>query len=402
MKKEISISNLKLGMFVVEVTQQAGKVKIKSQGYVRTQRAIDMLKDKKVERVIVDLAKTLQPKQREPLPELEPVVPENNLKKVDKTPTAGFTQELGRAATLYSTAKNIQLQAFDNMKAGKPIDTVAMKEVADGFIDSVFRNQDALACMTRMREKDSYLIEHSVNVSIVMTIFARHLGLDRDVIHALATGALLHDLGKIGIPDSVLNKPSRLTDEEMDIMRSHVTLGYEVLKRSGELDPISLEVVRDHHEKLDGTGYPNFKIADELSSYARMITIVDTYDAITADRCYQKARNPITAFKILRAESGDSFDEELVTEFISCMGIHPIGTLVKLKSNKLGVVIKSNFINPLCPEVNVFYSLTNKSHIEPRVVNLSASNINDEIERSVKPDDFNIDMIKFFKQVLLP
>lgn len=402
MKKEIPISDLEIGMFVVEVTQQAGKIKIKSQGFVRTQRSIDMLKGKKVERVIVDLDKTLKPKVSEPVPEQVADEPDISPKKVDKTPTANFTQELGRAATLYNTAKDIQYQAFDNMKAGKPIDTNAMKEVADGFIDSVFRNQDALACMTRMREKDAYLMEHSVNVSIIMTIFAKHLGLERDIIHALATGALLHDLGKIGIPDAVLGKPSRLTDEEMDIMRSHVTLGYDVLKRSGELDPISLEVVRDHHEKLDGTGYPNYKVADELSDYARMITIVDTYDAITADRCYQDARTPVTAFKILRAESGDSFDDELVAEFINCMGIHPVGTLVKMKSNKLAVVTKSNFVNPLCPVVNIFYSLVNKGYIEPRVVNLSAANVSDEIERSVKPDDYNINIKKLFKQILIP
>lgn len=403
MQKEIPVSKLRPGMYVAEVLQQSGKLKIKSKGLVRTDKAIAMLKSKGVEVVAIDLSKSLLSKEPEaPVQEVVAEPEAQGPRVVDKTPTVSLKKEMGVAVSLYQDAKSIQEQAFENMKAGKPIDTNAMKEVADGFIDSVFRNQDALACMTKMREKDAYLMEHSVNVSIIMTIFARHLGIERDVIHDLATGALLHDLGKIGIPDEILNKKGRLSDEEMSVMRSHVTLGYEVLKRSGELSPISLEVVQDHHEKLNGDGYPNYKSSDELSMYARMISIVDTYDAITANRCYQNARTSVTAFKILRSESGECFDEELVAEFISCMGIHPVGTLVKMKSNKLGLVTRSNFVNPICPEVNVFYSLTNKGYIEPKTIDLAANNVTDEIERSVKPEDFNIDMIKFFKQVMLP
>jgi HD-GYP domain-containing protein (c-di-GMP phosphodiesterase class II) len=225
--------------------------------------------------------------------------------------------------------------------------------------------------------------------------------MEREVIHHLATGALLHDVGKIGVPDQVLNKSGRLTDAEMVHMRNHVTLGYDVLKRSGELSPISLEIVGDHHERLDGTGYPNGKTEAELSLYSRMIAIVDTYDAVTASRCYQDARSPVTAFKILRSESGKGYDPKLVAEFIKCMGIHPVGTLVKMKSNKLGIVIQSNYVNPIAPKVHVFYSVVNKSYIEPRIIDLAAPNCTDEIEKSVKPEEFKVDIIKYFKEILL-
>lgn len=411
--KEFDISDLKPGMFVDKVLEQSGKLKVKSKGMVRSPEVIESLSKQGVLKLRVDLSKSLKEiqdlypeEQTEELVEevCDDIAEKQEPSSTNKAPTksVSFEQEIDQANQLYDQAKKIQSQALENMKAGKPINTKAMKDVADGFMESVFRNPDALACMTRMRDKNAYLMEHSINVSIIMTIFAKHLKLEKNIIHQLATGALLHDLGKIGIPDKILDKPSRLDDHEMSQMQSHVTLGHTVLQRSGELSQIILEVVEDHHERLDGTGYPNGKTADELSLYARMIAIVDTYDAITATRCYQDARTPITAFKILRAESGTKYDTKLVTDFINCMGIHPVGTLVKLKSNKLGIVIKSNYVNPIAPKIHIFYSVTNKSYIEPKVIDLADANVEDEIDKSIKPEDFKIDMVKYFKEVLLP
>ena len=397
MLQEYPITDLKPGMFVDEVIEQSGQLKVKSKGMVRTEKAIASLAGQGVLKVIVDLSKS-----KIDTPVVSKQVSENATTSANAaTKTTSFEQEISHASSLYQEAKDLQKQALNNMKEGKPINTEAMKQLADGFIDSVFRNQDALACMTRMRNKDEYLMEHSINVSIIMTIFAKHMKMDKDIIHQLATGALLHDLGKIGVPDLVLNKPGKLTDAEMEKMKSHVTLGYNVLQKSGDLSPISIEMVGDHHERLDGSGYPNNKTDEDLSIYSKMIAIVDTYDAITATRCYQNSRTAVTAFKILRSESGTGFDESLVNEFIQCMGIHPVGTLVKMKNNKLGLVVKSNPINPISPVVHIFYSLGNKSYIEPKIIDLSQPSITDEIERCVKPEDFKIDMLKFFREILI-
>lgn len=399
MQQEFEINDLKPGMYISGVIEQSGSVKIKTQGLVRTANAIAKLADKGVMRVTVDLDKS---KLSEDITSEHPPVDEQKEQApATQVNPVHFDKEISKASALYQEAKQLQVQAFDNMKAGKPIDTTAMKEVADGFIDSVFRNQDALACMTRMRIKDEYLMEHSINVAIIMSIFAKHLNLERSVIQDLATGALLHDLGKIGIPDTVLHKQGKLTSKEFNQIQQHVNLGFNVLTKSGDLSETSLEVVQDHHERLDGSGYPNGKKEEQLSIYARMIAIVDTYDAITADRCYQNARTPVSAFKILRSESGTSFDGELVSEFIKCMGIHPVGTLVKMKSNKLGIVVRSNPVNPIAPTVNIFYSVANKCYIESKTIDLSASNCIEEIDRSVRPEDFKLDMIKFFREILL-
>ena len=393
MLKEFNVNELVPGMFVAEVTKQSGSFSVKSGGFVRTDEAIQNLIAKGVHQVMVDMDKSEHLKE-ELVEEVEtPAKPQ-----VKKT---SFDEEIGRAKKLYAQAKTLQRQALKSMQAGRPIDTDAMKEVADGFIDSVFRNQDALACMTRMRQKDDYLMEHSVNVSIIMSIFAKHLQIEQDVIHELATGALLHDLGKINVPDEVLHKPGRLTEEEMVIMKSHVMLGYDIIKESKGLSDTTLEVVLNHHERLDGTGYPNNKSENELSVYSKMISICDTYDAITASRVYQNARTPIMAFKILRKESGVGFDANLVAEFINCMGVHPVGTLIQTKSNKLGIVIKSNFVNPLCPVVKVFYSLTNKMFMPAKVIDLGRPNIDDEIAKSVRAEDLGIDLNKVMKQIVL-
>ena len=393
--KEFTISQLKPGMYIAQVIEQSGSLKIKTQGLVSTQQAISKLSDQGVTKVLVDLSKSKLVEDTPPSKQTESAPVQ------EKAKTVSFEKEINKASELYQQAKQIQSKTFDNMKAGAPIDTDAVQGAATGLIDSAFRNQDALACMTRMRGKDQYLMEHSINVAIIMTIFAKHLKLDKDVIQELATGAMLMDLGMIGISNSILNKKGELTEQERVTVEQHVNMGYKVLSRAKGLSPLSLEIVQDHHENVDGTGYPNNKTAEQLSMYAKMAKIVDSYDAITAERSYKSAKTPVSAFKILRSESGSVFDQDLVNEFIKCMGIHPVGTLVKMKSNKLGIVVKSNPVNPIAPSVNVFYSVGNKCNIEPKIIDLSAKGVTDEIDRSVKPEDFKLDMLKFFKQVLL-
>ncbi|MFT6529927.1 MAG: HD-GYP domain-containing protein (c-di-GMP phosphodiesterase class II) [Psychrosphaera sp.] len=395
MKQEYLIEQLVPGMYVAEVVKQIGKLKIKTQGLVRSQTAISALAKQGVTAVLVDLSKSKIKQPSTPSKKTEKFNQEAAVKSVS------FEQEINTASNLYQQAKGIQNTAFSHFKSGYTLDVEQHHALADNLIDSVFRNQDALACVTRMRDKDQYLMEHSINVAILMTIFAKHLGIDKNIIQSLTTGAMLLDLGMISLNDKILTKPSALTDAEIEKIKMHVPLGVNVLSKSKRLNQISLDLVATHHERLDGSGYPNQLSNEQLNQYSRMIAIVDSYDAITAQRSYQKAKTPINAYKELQKQAGTKLDTSLVAEFIKCMGLHPVGTLVQMKSNKLGIVIKSNKQNPLSPVVNIFYSVNNKSHIEPRIIDLASAKVTDEIERSVKPEDFKIDMLRFFKQVLL-
>ena len=386
-------------MYVQSVTKQTGKIKIKNQGWVKTQAGVQQLIKAGILEIEIDPDKTIIAQSPPVASETVKVVPP---KQRDPWHTThSVEKEMDKALKLYTEAKQLQTKAFTDIKAGNTIDIAPFKELASGFIDSVFRNQDALACITRMREKDTYLLEHSINVSILISIFAKHLGFDKALIEELATGALLHDIGKIQIPDEILNKPGKLTDDEYQVMQNHALFSKQILEKSG-LKGIAVDIAGYHHERLDGTGYPFAKQADEISQYVRMASIVDVYDALTAERVYKAGMEPIKAFKILKDGCPDSFDGELLTKFIQCIGIHPVGTLVKLSSHKVGLVTKSNPSSPLKPVVKTFYNAKHAHYTEVTDIDLAHHRAQDSLEAAVKPADFNIDLIRFFKHSILP
>lgn len=395
MLKTIAITELTPGMYVEAVTKQSGNLKIKTQGLVKTQALVDKLKKAGILELTIDLSKSV-------LKDVKTTTPVTSTTSAPVTdPHARpepVSKELPRAQKLYDEAKQLQQKAFDDIFAGKTIEVAPFQEVAQGFIDSVFRNQDALTCMTRMREKDAYLLEHSINVSILMSIFAKHLQLSPDVILQLATGALLHDIGKIKVRDEVLNKPGKLSDSEFAEMREHVVFSRQILEHSG-IGGITLEVAALHHERLDGKGYPFGYQGEQIGQYARMIAIVDAYDAMTADRCYKVGMPPLNAFKILLKDAGSCFDKDLVQRFIQAIGLHPVGTLVKLTSERLAIVTEANPLSPLQPVVKTFYHAKFNRYTEIKDINL-AKQKEEEIELAVKPDDYKIDLLKFFKTAL--
>lgn len=397
--RRINIESLSPGMYVVSVERQKGDVVLKSEGIVRDERAVNALRERGVLEVTVDPKRSLHGvfENIEPVATTPVKTPEKDDGFKRLTPKVSFEAEVGKATELYAEAKTLQQKAFDNLRAGRPIEVGPMQSLAGGIMESVFRNKDALLCVSRMREKDAYLLEHSVNVSILMTIFSRYLGFDEAAIHELATGALLHDIGKILVPDGVLNKPGKLTEDEFDVMRRHVTSGVEVLGKTPGVTPRMLRVVAEHHERLSGDGYPNNLVGEQISQEGRMIAIVDTYDAITATRVYKDGSPSIKAFRILREESGTGYDAALVTDFVRAIGVHPVGTLVKLKSQKLGLIVRSNLAQPLKPVVKVFYNAKLKQHIPVVDVDLSETRHHDEIESSIKPEQYKLDLFKFFK-----
>ncbi|WP_440055286.1 HD-GYP domain-containing protein [Pseudoalteromonas sp. T1lg65] len=402
----IGINELEPGMFVVNVVKQTGQIAVKSKGWVRTAASIEKLKNCGVIEITVDPSKRLsehppteaaeEPKEVEQPPKTQTEDPPDPFEK-----TVSVESELQLATKLYEEAKSLQQKAFENVKTGKAIEIDAFKEVASGFIDSVFRNQDALACITRIREKDAYLLEHSVNVSILMAIYCKHAGFSRALTEELTTGALLHDIGKIEIPDSVLHKKSKLSDDEYTLMKAHAKYSYEILLSSG-FSTIACEIAGLHHERLDGSGYPYGKSAENIPNHVRIAAILDVYDALTAERVYKEGMTPIRAFRAIKEDCPRHFDPDILAKFIACIGIYPVGTLVKLSSGKVGVIAQSNSEYPLKPVVKVFYHAKHMHYIEVTDIDLSAKRVNDELESAIKPEEFKLDLIKFFKMSMLP
>ncbi|WP_018692746.1 HD-GYP domain-containing protein [Algicola sagamiensis] len=397
MIETLDVDQLEPGMFVNSVLKQKGRKKIKTKGWVRTAEAIESLKRSGILVVTVDTDKRLPGEDEQEEPEEEPIEEDEEDEMVDgKIP---IKKELIRAEDIYREAKVLQRKALSCLKSDLPIDVGSFIDIGGNMVNSVFRNHDALSFMTRIRSKDEYLLEHSINVAILMAIFGKFLEMDKQTILSITIGALLHDIGKIKVPDEILNKPGKLTEEEFCEMKMHVVHGRNALLEH-DVDELTLEVAAFHHEKLDGTGYPHALDADELSIYARMIAICDVYDALTGDRCYKDGMPPVAALKILRKDSGPHFDTDLVNKFINCMGVHPVGSLVKLKSDKIGLVMESNKAEPLRPIVKTFYSTKFYRYTEIRDINLADPKISDDIESPAKAEEYKIDLHRFVNTVL--
>jgi len=394
MLKVIDIGELRPGMFVNQVTEQQGLLKIKSKGIVKTESAIEVLKNKGILQLEIDLSKSKFP-QAESQQEEQPahMEPEKN------KPVKSDSESLNTANDLYQQAKGIQQQFFEDIRTAQASDMAPMQNLSADILDSVFENSNALACLTQIKDKDQYFLEHSLNCAILMTIFAKHMGLDKALIEELCLGALLMDTGMVTVPDDILQKKKKLSANEWGVIMPHVDFGIEMLEQCGELTDASLHVIANHHERLDGSGYPAAKAGDDISTYGRMAAIIDTYDALISDRPYRLGLTPTNAMKKLLAESSGTLDQTLVQQFIKCIGVHPVGSLVKLKSGKLAIVTKANSDDPLNPSVYVFYSVKAGHYSETKRVNLSKSQ--DEIESCVRPDEFKINLTKFFKEVFL-
>ena len=400
--QKLALSELKIGMYVLSVLAKNKDVSIKSEGYISKQSQITRLQSLDITHVVIDPTKTKIAEKSVNVVELETVDDfENTEKKHEQAHKASLDGELLKAQKLYTNAKDLQKKLIESISNKQPISIETVKENTNEFINSIFRNQDALLCMLQLRIKDDYLMEHSLNVSILMGIFCKHLKIERSITEELVLGAFLHDLGKVLIPDHILHKPGKLSEEEYDIMKQHVNFGVKLLKSLSNIPDLALSMVQDHHERLNGTGYPNQLSGEQLSQYSRMIAIVDCYDAMTAERIYKSGMQPIQAFKILTKEASNSYDAELVEQFIQCLGLYPVGTLVKLKSGKLAFVSQVNLQKPLTPCVRVFYSIKHKQAIAIQELDLSKSKYNDEIESCVQPHEFNLNILSFFKEAFL-
>ena len=385
----IPVNQLQPGMYVLAIASQTGAMEIAQTGLVTNRQQVDALIRRGVLTVRVDLA-------RSKLPGIEQVVSPSPAHSAGSARPAGSGEgrEL-KIRRLYQEARELQGKFIRHLKAGEPIDITPLAAVAEEMVDTMFTHGDAMLCLARIRAKDAYLMEHSMNVAILLANFGRYLGLERNVLKELTLGGLLHDVGKIMTPDEVLNKPGKLTDEEFGVMRQHVVHSYDILSNTAGITPTMLEVAANHHERLDGTGYPQRLKGEQLSLYTRMSGIVDVYDAVTADRVYKQGMQPTQAFRVLLKGINQHFDAELVTKFIKCMGVYPVGTLVQLSNQRLAVVMQRNEQQPLKPLVKVIYHATQRHYLEVQWLDLARNGGQESIESTVDPKEFGINLANF-------
>ena len=277
-----------------------------------------------------------------------------------------------------TSAIRIQHEAQDTIEAlmadirsGRHAELESIEPAVQGIVDSVFRNSDALIQLGGIRTRDQYTFAHSVSVSALLAAFARTLELGSDITRQLSIGGMLHDIGKTRVPDSILNKPGKLSDGEFEEMRHHAQYGVDILSEVPWISPIALQVTGLHHERYDGSGYPNRLKGSQISPYGQMASIVDVYDAITSVRVYHSAMSPAEAIRKLQEWAGQYFNAELVSHFIRSVGIYPLGTLARLESGRLAFVTGHSDTSLLRPQVRVVYDMRSHSKLEPCNLDLS-------------------------------
>ena len=295
---------------------------------------------------------------------------------------------------ILNEAKNLVRKVLSETYEGKAVEVAPFEEIADRMIESVMDDADAMKCISALRTKDAYLLEHSVNVAFLLVTFGKHLGLDKTMLKEMAVGGILHDIGKIKVDNEVLHKPGKLTPEEFAHIKLHQVYAVEIMEQTQGLAQVSKDVCLMHHEKLDGRGYPKGLKGDEIPLHGRMSCIVDIFDALTATRCYKEAMSPAAAFKILISLTPFHLDQALVYEFIRCVGIYPVGSLVQLSDERIGIVWEAKDRDALHPVVKCFYSLKHKRYTEVTMVDLRKAEVN--IERGVSPGTLDVDPTPFY------
>jgi putative nucleotidyltransferase with HDIG domain len=355
MRKRISIDQLKIGMKVEKLDRSwLATPFLRHRFTITASEQIEQLQASGIQQLDVEaddadehsvsIVPAIAAEAEVPQPIALPLEPEPS--------TIPFAEELPAARQVYKAAKLIIQQAMEDVRMGRALNMEAVSDVVGSMADSILRSPDALTSLTRLKQFDEYTFFHSINTSVLALSVGRHLGYARAPLLQLGTGMLLHDIGKTQVPIEILNKPGRYEADEFEIMKQHVLRGAEILSNTAGLTDMCLQPGLEHHERVDGTGYPHHRSKVHLSQFGLIAAIVDIYDAVTSDRCYHKGKTPHETLQLLyQMGTQGHVDGALVQQFVQVVGVYPVGSCVLLNTGETAIVKQFNHHAPIRPLV---------------------------------------------------
>jgi HD-GYP domain-containing protein (c-di-GMP phosphodiesterase class II) len=402
MLKKIDASELKVGMFIHDL--DCGWMEhpfVRNQFALTADAEIARIRQAGIHGVVIDCSRGLDSGNAPTLAQAQAATEAEITAIVLNKPAVervSVEEEIYRAARVHKQAAGMVRTVMADARLGKAVELDKVGPVVQSVTESILRNQGALLSLLRIKNKDDYTFLHSVSVCALLVAFCRARDMDEDTIYQAGLGGLLHDTGKALVPDAILNKEGRLTDEEFGIIKRHPRDGHDLLLQTPDIGQIPLDITLHHHERRDGSGYPDRQADSSISELAQMAAIVDVYDAITADRCYHKGLPAAEALRKIYEWSKFHFNPALVQEFIRCIGIYPVGTLVMLESGKLAVVSQQNGASLLAPQVTVFFNTRTQSYLMPHSIDLARPfgyGGGDKILRHESPAAWGVDPMKY-------
>lgn len=389
--QKISVDEIEIGMYLGDVFDSHGHLLFTEGTAVSNPSQIEMLKKHGIDSVYT--LKTVYNSD----PENKIVIDETEIISRERA----YYKELTRAKEVHRVTLQAAREALISARLGKLVLVKNIENAAEQIVDSVLRNADALVSLAQLKGYDEYTYVHSVNVAVLITALAHSMGYKKDKLVQAGLGGLLHDIGKMGIPESILNKKGKYTTGEFTIMKRHPEIGINILKGYKNISDFSKTVVIQHHERYNGSGYPMQLAGGQITEIGLIAAVSDVYDAMTTDRIYRAAWTPHRALSMIFQGCDVEYSRHIVELFTKHLGIYPVGSFVKLSTGEMGIVIRIEQGEILAPDVLILYSENGKKLQQPKEYKLlkMQREIGKQyrIVQSLNPKDYDISVDTFVK-----
>ena len=403
MKQKIDISELRQGMYVSGLDRPWLESPFPFQGFlINSDIELDELKEL-CQFVYIDLERGAVSTSEKELPTKSE---SNTVSDQKQRPyIVKFEDEIPPAQELRSEASTYMEQIFRDVRAGKSIEGKQVRKVVAGMVASILRNPDALVLLSSLREHDEFAVAHSINVCTLCLAFGRYMGFSADELTELGMGGLLHDVGEIRVPTNIMRREGLLSKEESLLMQTHTTHGADILRNSSDIPTSTIDIALTHHERSNGQGYPEGIYEKDIGYYSRIVGMIDVYDSVTTSHGHRHGISSTEALKNMYNWRDTLFDAKLIENFIQCLGIYPIGSVVELGSGEVGIVISVSLEHRLLPKLLLVRDSAKKAYLPPKIINLAQytaqKHRNDyEIRKVLESDAYGIDLKSYLLREL--